>query len=101
MCVFWAICAVVWLVLGSLHIDRFNNATAINSDFNYIDSYYQSHNNSTEEDQGNYKHEAYLMQAGLAYDSCQIPYYKLDPKITQEAYINTYERLYDECGLDT
>ena len=33
MCVFWAICAVVWLVLGLLHIGRFNNAIAINSDW--------------------------------------------------------------------
>ena len=41
------------------------------------------------------------MQADLAYDSCQIPYYKLDPNVTTEAYINTYARLYDECGLDT
>ena len=39
ICVFWAICAVIWLVLGSLHISRFSNATAINSDYNSEDKY--------------------------------------------------------------
>ena len=39
MCVFWAVCAIIWIVLGSLHIDRFNNAVKINVDFNDYDTY--------------------------------------------------------------
>ena len=33
MCVFWAVCFVVWLVIGALHADRASNAMKINVDY--------------------------------------------------------------------
>ena len=34
MCVFWAICFVVWIIFGGLHIDRSANAISIDNDYN-------------------------------------------------------------------
>ena len=34
MCVFWAVCFVVFLVIGSIHVSRAVNAEKINADYN-------------------------------------------------------------------
>ena len=34
MCVFWAVCFVVYLVFGSIHVSRAVNAEKINKDYN-------------------------------------------------------------------
>ena len=38
MCVFWAVCFVVWITLGGLHIDRSANAISIGEDYNQFRS---------------------------------------------------------------
>lgn len=34
MCVFWAVCFVVWIVIGAIHVTRAVNAEKINKDYN-------------------------------------------------------------------
>ena len=107
MCLFWTICAVVWFILGVMHIVKFNNADAINSIFkdfkektyNNVKGY-QENRISNISDLEIILSNALLYQADLAYDSCQIPYYKLDESITREVYMDTVSRYYDECFLE-
>ena len=38
MCVFWAICFIVWIIFGALHVDRAVNALKIGADYNQFRS---------------------------------------------------------------
>ena len=47
MCVFWAICFLVWLILGALHVDRAANAMSIGKDFNQYRSEFDLFSNGS------------------------------------------------------
>ena len=101
LCLFWVICAVVWIILGLMHFGRFNNAMAINAAFkDFKDTAFKDFKDTLEY-RSNINSNALLYQADLAYDSCQIPYYKLDPSIRLERYIDTVASYYDECGSNS
>ena len=99
MCAFWAVCFVVWLVIGSIHVSRAVNAEKINKDYNQFNliSSQSIKNRGEPSDTGN----IYASAAKEAYDSCIIPRYEQDPNISDAEILAVSMEYFDYCGLDT
>lgn len=107
-CVFWAVCAVIYIVFGSLNMSRYTNAASMNDWFGdfrvYNDSmlteYYSrasKRNNVKNEHRAIFKINT---QADLAYDSCVVPAGH-GKKIKDWQFEAIAESYFDECYTDT